>query len=82
MPIPNLWIFLVFDDSTFLGKIKINEPLLLITISKTSKNKWFSWKNWPKKIDGTLENSLTFWNFKNHVIVSKLVIWEILKTNE
>jgi hypothetical protein len=29
-----------------------------------------------------LENSLTFWNFKNHVIVSKLVIWEILKTNE
>jgi hypothetical protein len=40
----------------------------MVTISKASNNKWFSWNNWPKKIDETLESSMSYMlgNFKNH----------------
>jgi hypothetical protein len=39
-------------------------------------------KKITKKIDETLESSLIFLNVENHGFLSKLVIREILKTNE
>jgi len=48
-------------------------------ISKALKNKWFSWKNWQKKM---IEFWKVPWFFKisrTMVIVSKLVIWKYWK---